>query len=225
MPSGRSNRFGDACWSPVRITEPVGAVVAVAAGFTAFAAARGDRRIVAYLLVVAVLAAGVRILHRAAPLPRRLQWALAAGATLHLAGGLVPGRPVLYETWLVEGVVKYDQAVHFTISAIVTVVAHHALTRWLDPARTPAPAAALLAVVVANGFGAGNEAFEFLSALRFADAYVGGLDNAGWDLVFNAFGSLCAAVLAGASPRRILEGDLHGSVEDPLQDPAGVSTV
>jgi hypothetical protein len=32
------------------------------------------------------------------------------------------------------------------------------------------------------------------SSLRFADAYVGGLDNAAWDLVFNTFGSLMAAI-------------------------------
>lgn len=194
MRSGGSNLFGDA---PFRITEPVGAVVTVAAGFTAFAVARGDRRIVAYLLVVATLAAGVHAVHRAAPLTRRLQWALAAGVTLHLAGGLVPGRPVLYETWLVEGVVKYDQAVHFTISAIVTVVAHHVLAGWLTDA--PRPLLAAMAVLAANGFGAGNEVFEFLSALRFADAFVGGFENAGWDLVFNAFGSLtAAAVLLGS---------------------------
>lgn len=217
MRSGRSHRFGDAFWSPFRMTEPVGAVLTVAAGFTAFAVARGDRRIVAYLLVVATLAAGAHAVHRAAPLSRRLQWALVAGAALHLAGGLVPGRPVLYETWLVEGVVKYDQAVHFTISAIATVVAHHVLVRWLDPRRTPAAAAVVLAVLVANGFGAGNEAFEFLSALRFADAFVGGLDNAGWDLVFNAFGSATAAVVlatTGAlsvSPARGAEGG-HSTV-------------
>jgi hypothetical protein len=44
------------------------------------------------------------------------------------------------------------------------------------------------------GFGAANELFEFLSSLRFDEAYVGGLDNAGWDLAFNAFGSMVAAL-------------------------------
>jgi hypothetical protein len=52
----------------------------------------------------------------------------------------------------------------------------------------------MLALVACWGFGAANELFEFLSSLRFTDAYVGGLDNTGWDLVFNTFGSLMAAV-------------------------------
>ena len=49
-------------------------------------------------------------------------------------------------------------------------------------------------MLVCWGFGAANELFEFLSALRFADAYVGGLDNAGWDLAFNSLGGLLAAI-------------------------------
>jgi putative membrane protein len=179
---------------------PTRATVAVAVGFTAFAAARHDRRIVAYLLVVAALGALVRVVHRRGrPLPLRLQWALAVSAALHLLGGLAPsptpGAPVFYETWIVTGVLKYDQLVHFTISAVVTVVAAHVLGAWLDEARTPPAAKAALAALVALGFGAGNEVFEFLSALRFHDAFVGGLDNAGWDLVFDAFGAATAAVL------------------------------
>lgn len=52
----------------------------------------------------------------------------------------------------------------------------------------------MLALLACWGFGAANELFEFLSSLRFADAYVGGLDNAGWDLAFNTFGSVLAAI-------------------------------
>jgi len=93
--------------------------------------------------------------------------------------------------------VKFDQVVHFTATATLTCVAWHVLAAWLDPNRCPPLVHVVLAVLVANGFGAGNEVFEFLSALRFADAYVGGFENAGWDLVFNAFGSLTVgAVLA-----------------------------
>ena len=90
---------------------------------------------------------------------------------------------------------KFDRLVHFGASATLTWVAWHVLASWLDPRRCPPAIHVLLAVVVANGFGGLNEVFEFLSALRFADAYVGGFENAGWDLVFNAFGSLTAGVV------------------------------
>ena len=189
---------------------PARALVAALAAATAFSAARGDRRILAYLAVVLVVTAGLHRAHRLRPFPPVLQWAAVGCAALHLAGGLLPGDPVFYETWVVEGVVKYDQLVHFTISATLTAVARHVLGRWLEAA--PPALLVAMAVLVANGFGAGNEVFEFLSALRFADAYVGGFENAGWDLVFNAFGSLTAgAVLLGA----------HRVPDDPTPDFGG----
>jgi hypothetical protein len=160
--------------------------LAVAAGLAivAFAAARGDRRVVAYILVVGSGAAIAAAVHRRRPdvLTPDLTAALAACATLHLAGGLLPGHPVFYETWLIEHVLKFDQLVHFTVTATLTVAA-----RRLTGSTTKAVAIALAA-------GIGNEVFEALSSLRFADAYVGGFTNAGWDLVFNAFGAASAAV-------------------------------
>jgi uncharacterized membrane protein YjdF len=182
---------------------PARATVALAVAFATFAIARHDRRIVAYLLVVAAGAAAVRLVHRRLrPLPPAIQWALVGAVALHLLGGLAPsptpGAPVFYETWIVTGVLKYDQLVHFTISAVLTVAAAHVVRPWLDR-RTPPAVAPVLAALVALALGAGNEVFEFLSALRFQDAFVGGLDNAGWDLVFDAFGAATAAVLLAAT--------------------------
>jgi hypothetical protein len=162
---------------------------AVALAIVAFAAARGDRRVIAYVLVVAAGAAVVAAIHRRRPgvLTPRLTTALIACAALHLAGGLLPGHPVFYETWIVEHVLKFDQLVHFTITATLTVFARR-LT-----GSTPK------AIVLALAAGVGNEVFEALSSLRFADAYVGGFTNAGWDLVFDAFGAATAAALATGS--------------------------
>jgi uncharacterized membrane protein YjdF len=165
---------------------------------TAFAAARGDRRVLAYLVVVGVLAAVVRTVHRRAPLPQRTRWALSVCGLLHMCGGLLPspsdGAPIFYETWLIGRVLKYDQLTHFTVSAVVTVACWQLLARWLDPVRSGPFAHAFVAATMAIAFGAGNEVFEFISALRFPDAFVGGLDNAGWDLVFNLFGAASAAL-------------------------------
>ena len=183
-------------------------VLAYLAGFAAFSAARHDRRVLAYLVVVGGLALVVGRVGRRDPFSAGLRWAMAGAGLLHMGGGLLPSpdpaAPVLYETWVLGGVLKYDQLVHFGTSAVVTFAAWHVLGRWVDDRCQPSTRA-LLAAVGALGFGAVNETFEFLSALRFADALVGGLENVGWDLVFNSAGALAAAVhlaVARARPRR-----------------------
>ena len=171
------------------------AVVALApvVAATSFAAARGDRRVVAYLLVWAVLAALVRAVHRRRPLPEPALLALAAAGAAHLAGGLAPSpdpaAPTLYETWLVEGVLKYDQLAHASICAVVTLAAAHVVARPVT------------ALAVCWGFALANEVFEYVSTLRFDDSYAGGLTNAGWDLAFNAAGSLAAVAWLVSRPR------------------------
>jgi hypothetical protein len=178
-------------WLVVALGGQVAAVVG-------FGIARGNRRVVAYLLVWSLLALLVRTGHRRWPLPRATLIALTVAGAVHLAGGLLPspdqGAPIFYETWLVPGVLKFDQAAHAFISAVVTVAVFQALGHVVDDDRAGPGVRAILAMLVCWGFGASNELFEFLSALRFPDAYVGGLDNTGWDLAFNALGGVLAAI-------------------------------
>lgn len=168
-------------------------LAAQAAAVAGFGAAQGNRRVIAYLVVWSLLVALAVAGHRRWPMPRPTLSALAGAAALHLAGGLLPspepGAPMLYETWLVDGVLKFDQAAHAVISGIVTVALFQVLGCMLDPTRSGPGTRAAIALLACWEFGAANELFEFLSSLRFADAYVGGLDNAGWNLVFNTFGS------------------------------------
>jgi uncharacterized membrane protein YjdF len=182
-------------WFVVALAAQVAAVVG-------FGIARGNRRVIAYLIVWSLLALLVRAGHRRWPLPRGTLVALAVAGAVHLAGGLLPspepGAAIFYETWLIPGVLKFDQAAHAFISAVVTVAAFGALAHVVDQDRAGPGLRAMLAMLVCWGFGAANELFEFLSALRFADAYVGGLDNAGWDLAFNVLGGVLAAIGCGA---------------------------
>jgi uncharacterized membrane protein YjdF len=163
--------------------------------FAAFNAAQGSRRFVAYLVVVGVLAFVTRRVHLAIGLSAAMLWALSICGALHMAGGLLPspqsGAPIFYETWLIEPVLKYDQLVHFVTSLVVTGACWEVLGALMGERASPL-ARALIGALMALGFGAGNEAFEFLSAQRFADAFVGDLQNTGWDLVFNLFGALTA---------------------------------
>lgn len=219
-------------WLVVGLAGQVAAVVG-------FGIARGNRRVIAYLIVWSLLALLVRAGHRQWPLPRATVIALAVAGAVHLAGGLLPspeqGAPILYETWLVHGVLKFDQAAHAFISGVVTVAVFQALRHVVDDDRAGPALRAVLAMLVCWGFGAANELFEFLSALRFPDAYVGGLDNTGWDLAFNALGGVVAAIgcTALASPRRRAAGRVGIALADrpgggqvlrsgPLPDPLDV---
>jgi hypothetical protein len=190
---------------PTAITAAALGSLALAVGFSA---ARGDRRIVAYVIVWAVLACIARAAHRRWPLPRATLWALTIAAAVHLAGGLLPSpdpsAPILYETWLVDGVVKFDQIAHAGISAVVTIALFQALAHVVDQGRAGPAARAVLAMLVCWGFGAANELFEFLSGLRFHDSYAGGLDNAGWDMAYNTAGSLAAALCCAIAARSVV---------------------
>jgi uncharacterized membrane protein YjdF len=178
-------------WFVVALAGQVAAVIG-------FGAARGNRRVIAYLIVWSVLALLIRAGHRRWPLPKATLIVLAIAGAVHLAGGLLPspeqGAPIFYETWLVAGVLKFDQAAHAFISAVVTIAVFQSLGHVIDHRRAGPGLRAILAMLVCWGFGAANELFEFLSALRFTDAYVGALDNAGWDLAFNALGGVLAGI-------------------------------
>lgn len=178
------------------------------AAFAVFGAAAGQRRVVAYLLVLGTTAAIACAAHRVARFTPAVCWALSVAGLLHLIGGLLPspqdGAPVFYETWLLPGALKYDQAVHATVSAVLTFAAWQLVGRRLGAA-----------ALVAFALGGLNEAFELASALRFHDAYVGGFENTYWDVVFNTFGIAAASVWLSiardrsASPQGVEEGALQ----------------
>ena len=185
------------------------ALVAQVVAVAAYGLAGENRRVVAYLVVWSLLALLVRAGHRRWPLPRATVAALVVAGAGHLAGGLLPspdtGAPIMYETWLIPGVLKFDQLAHAFISGTVTVAVFQALGHVVDPRRAGPAVRAIIAMLVCWGFGASNELFEFLSALRFPDAYVGGMENTGWDLAFNALGGVLAAIacVALSAPDRV----------------------
>ena len=151
----------------------------------------GDRRVWAYLTVCLVLTAVVATAHAAARFSRGLLAMLLVLGCLHLAGGLLPsGTGVLYGYWLVDGVLKYDQAVHAFGSIAATWASWQLAGHYLDLARTPPRAQALLACLGGMGKGAINEVVEFVSG----GTHVGGYANTGWDLVFDLAGCLAMAV-------------------------------
>jgi uncharacterized membrane protein YjdF len=182
---------------PRRHAGPFGTFLAYTAAFAAYATARSDGRLRAFLIVIAVVYAAVAATDRAVHLSSGVMWALTGLGLAHLCGGLLPspsGAQTLYETWLVPNLLKYDQCVHFAGSVIATFVAWQLLGRYLDLDRTSVAVQAQLAAVIGLGKGALNEVFEFLAAASVPGMLIGDGANTGWDLVFNLAGVATAAV-------------------------------
>ncbi len=175
---------------------------------------RSDGRVWPYLVVLLGLTVVVAMVGARGRLGRRTLGGLSALGALHAVGGLAPGPgdAPFYDTWLVSGVLRYDQLVHGVGSAIVALAAFEVLGGLVDRERCSDRLRAWLAAGLTCGLGAANEVLEFVSAQRIPDLHVGDGANTGWDLVFNLGG-----VLAFVAFRRAFEtGRRTAAVGVPL---------
>ena len=134
----------------------------------------------------------------------RLIACLTAVALLHLAGGLLPpvdGNVTFYETWLIPGMLKFDQVVHAFGSGVLTVACARLAVAALKAHAAPRGGTTFVGALMAMGLGALNELVEFLFGLSDANVHAGGLDNVGWDLAFNLAGAIAAALWLATAPR------------------------
>lgn len=120
-------------------------------------------------------------------------WGLALWGIAHLAGGLLTiGADVLYRFDLIPGLLRFDQVVHVFGFGFATAACWDVLGEVI--VRDRAAARSVLALLGGLGFGAINEAIEFLVTRIDPSSNVGGFVNTGFDLVFNALGCAVAAI-------------------------------
>ncbi len=198
-PTGRS----DTRLLPLRPGETPLAVLSVLMLITAtiVALATGGNEFLFYIAVVAALMILVTAIHRRFNLTIPALWALLAWATLHMAGGMVPlpdPTGVLYNFWILPGILKYDQFVHaygFGVTAWVCWLVLRSICRVSPTGVVPLAASALCSM----GLGALNEEIEFAATKLVDRTNVGGYENNAWDLVFNMIGALTAVLLIRAT--------------------------
>ncbi len=113
----------------------------------------------------------------------------------HLAGGTVPvGQGTLYQWWLVDGLLRYDNLQHTWGFAFVGLATWEALRHRLGPTREDAGfVAAWVVGLAAVAFGAINEIVEFVLTLTLSATNVGGYDNTARDIVANLVGGALMA--------------------------------
>ncbi len=167
----------------------------------------GNNEFVFYLVVMLVLLAMVIALHLRVGLSAGVLWGLTIWGALHMAGGLVPVPEswpingdirVLYSWWIWQPYedaawLKYDQLVHAYGFGIATWLCWQAMNSAIQPVR-PGLGLAVLSALAGLGLGAANEIVEFIAVLMVPETNVGGYENTGWDLVFNAIGCVIAGV-------------------------------
>ena len=160
-----------------------------------------------YLVIMCVLIGIVVSVHWKSGLHIGALWGLSIWGMAHMAGGLMPvpqswpikGESfVLYNLWLVPGLLKYDQLVHAFGFGLITWICWEGIKKSVSKRGTTIePTIGLLTICVASGmgFGAANEIIEFIATLVFPNTNVGGYENTGWDLVANFVGCILSAVL------------------------------
>ena len=137
------------------------------------------------------------IIHRRVQFPLILLWALSVWGLLHMMGGLYVLRKtddVLYNFWLISGILRYDQLIHAYGFGIATWACWLCL-KAIQPALKPTIGPLSLALFAGLGLGAMNETVEFFATLLISETNVGDYANVGWDLVFNLFGGLIAVAI------------------------------
>ncbi len=161
-----------------------------------------------FLLYVAVVAVAALLILWRQPTVRftlLILWGLTLWGLLHMAGGNIPvGTDVLYNVQLVPRVLRYDQMVHFFGFGVSTLMCHHILRGYVRLDAPPRLGFYLLVALMGCGVGAINEIIEFVAVLLMPETNVGGYANTMWDLVFNLFGAITGAALAGVADRRRL---------------------
>ncbi|MBN1869482.1 MAG: hypothetical protein JW847_02755 [Candidatus Omnitrophica bacterium] len=138
-----------------------------------------------------------------------LLWMMSVWGFLHMAGGLVSvpfswptggESKVLYNLWLIEGWIKFDQFVHAygfgTATWLIWQVLQGTMSRKFNQALAdirPTGGLLFLCAIGSLGLGALNEIVEFLAMVLVPKTNVGGYVNTALDLVSNLIGALIAA--------------------------------
>ncbi|MDA1180671.1 MAG: hypothetical protein O2931_17980 [Planctomycetota bacterium] len=166
----------------------------------------GNGEFLLYLGVMLALIPTIAWLHARIGLHSGTLWGLSLWGLAHLAGGLVTipeswshdGDLVLYDLWLLPGIIRYDQLVHALGFGLTTWLCWQGLRASVRHVHgeTLRPTWGLLTLCMLSGMGLGalNEVVEFLAVLSIPNTNVGGYANTGWDLIFNALGTVLSAI-------------------------------
>ena len=148
-----------------------------------------------YSFIMFILTVIVVLYHKHIRLTSSLIIGLILISVLHTFGGhvFIHGTR-LYDFYLINGIFRYDNLVHFIGYYVTTLIAYNLLFPYLDDRiKTNTVYLSLLLIFITIGIGAVNEIFELFAVLFLnAGLRVGDYFNNALDLVFNLLGSSAA---------------------------------
>lgn len=165
--------------------------------FTMLAMKNKNYEFLYYTVIMSALILLIVIYHKRFHLSTGVMAGLTLLGAMHIFGGnIYPWGTRLYDIWLIPGVFRYDNLVHFIGIFVATLVAYSLVHPHLDK-RLGANKLllSLILVMIALGMGSFNELFE-LGAVVFLGAaeQVGDYMNNAVDILFNFFGSIAACI-------------------------------
>ncbi len=115
----------------------------------------------------------------------------------HLLGSLVIIEGIrLYDYWLINGLFKYDNIVHFWAGLILVFFVHRLVARKFKLNIHYSLNFYLIIILISCGVGAIFEIVEFLGVIFFnLSKEVGNYNNNMIDLIFNLFGATVASII------------------------------
>lgn len=196
-----------------RVAAATGVVAIV--GLLLVGNATGQTNWPGYAVWVLVGAGVLLAVDRRVALSRLTVWGIVVFGISHVAGGMVAvGDGILYQWWLIDDVVRYDNVQHAWGFGFVGRATWEVLRGRLGPAPADAARVAMWVVVLAAGaFGAANEILEYGLTLVLEDTNVGGYDNTARDLIANLVGGL---LVGGYTAREVRAAASAESVSPPL---------
>ena len=175
------------------------------------AVSRANYEFILYIGVVVIAMLVVMRFYIRYGLSIALLWLLSFWGFFHMIGGLVSvpyhwstggESKVLYNLWLIEEKLKFDQFVHAygfgTTTWLIWQVLSRTMARKFNQTLIdirPTGGLLFLCAIGSMGLGALNEIVEFLAMILVPETNVGGYVNTALDLVSNLAGALIAAFL------------------------------
>lgn len=150
-----------------------------------------------YIIIMTLLVIIAVRYHRKLHLPASVLTGFSIFGLLHVAGGnLFINSKRLYDLWLIKGVLKYDNLVHFIALFFITIASYSLLRPHLDKKiKHNKFLLLLLFILISLGIGVFQEILEFGAVIFFnAAERVGNYVNNALDLVFNLIGAVVASV-------------------------------
>lgn len=148
-----------------------------------------------YIGVMSLLLILIVLYYKKLHLSPIILWSLSILGLMNVAGGNVNIYGTrLYDFWIIEGILKYDNIMHALSIFIATFVAYNIISPHLDLKTKHHPILfSLLLILIALGIGSLNEISEFIAVVFLgAQEEVGDYFNNALDLVFNLLGSIIA---------------------------------